>query len=158
MGEIGTNIGGNMKINTSRFGELEFDKSEVVSFAEGIFGFETDKDYFIFSTEDDNPLMWMQSITDPDLAFVIIRPFEFNPNYSLNLADKDVTDIKLESPDDSDIFAIVVVPDDPAKMTANLQGPIVINTKKNIGKQVISTNPRHKLKHYILEEMQKFLG
>lgn len=147
-----------MKINTSRFGELEVDENEVVTFSEGIFGFETDKKFIIFNTEDDNPLMWMQSLTDMDLAFVIIRPFEFNPNYSLNLADKDVADIDLESPDDSDIFAIVVVPDDPSQMTANLQGPIVINTKKNIGKQVISTNPRHKLKHFILEEMQKFLG
>lgn len=147
-----------MKVNTSRFGELEVVEKEIVSFAEGIFGFEADKRFFIFSTEDDNPLMWMQSLSNPDLAFVIIRPFEFNPNYSLNLADKDAKDIELESPADSDIFAIVVVPDDPAKMTANLQGPIVVNTKKNIGKQVISTNPRHKLKHYILEEMQKFLG
>jgi flagellar assembly factor FliW len=147
-----------MKVNTSRFGELEVAENEILTFTEGIFGFEADKEFFVFSTEDDNPLMWMQSINDPNLAFVIIRPFEFNPNYSLNLADKDVKDIDLESPDDSDIFAIVVVPDDPAKMTANLQGPIVVNTKKNIGKQVISTNPRHKLKHYILEEMQKFLG
>ncbi|TDT68072.1 flagellar assembly factor FliW [Hypnocyclicus thermotrophus] len=147
-----------MKLNTSRFGEIEILEDDIVIFKDGIFGFENIKRFTILNIEENNPLMWLLAIDDPELAFVIIRPFEFNPNYSLNLADKDAEELDLEAPEDSDIFAIVVVPEDPSKMTANLQGPIVINTKKKIGKQVISTNPKHKLKHYILEEMQKYLG
>lgn len=147
-----------MKINTARFGELEVNEKEIIHFKEGLFGFEDLKEYVIFQMEDDNPLVWMQAIEDGDLAFILIRPFEFRPNYSLKLSDKDVEDIELESPDDSDIFAIVVLPEDSSKMTANLQGPIVINRVKKLGKQVISTNPKHKLKHYILQEMQENLG
>jgi flagellar assembly factor FliW len=147
-----------MKINTARFGELEVNEKEIIHFKEGLFGFEDLKKYVIFQMEDDNPLVWMQAIEDGDLAFILIRPFEFRPNYSLKLSDKDVEDIELESPDDSDIFAIVVLPEDSSKMTANLQGPIVINRVKKLGKQVISTNPKHKLKHYILQEMQENLG
>ena len=147
-----------MKINTARFGELEVNEKEIIHFKEGLFGFEDLKEYVIFQMEDDNPLVWMQAIEDGDLAFILIRPFEFRPTYSLKLSDKDVEDIELESPDDSDIFAIVVLPEDSSKMTANLQGPIVINRVKKLGKQVISTNPKHKLKHYILQEMQENLG
>lgn len=147
-----------MKINTARFGELEVNEKEIIHFEDGLFGFEDLKKYVIFQMEDDNPLVWMQAIEDGDLAFILIRPFEFRPNYSLKLSDKDVEDIKLESPDDSDIFAIVVLPEDSSKMTANLQGPLVINRVKKLGKQVISTNPKHKLKHYILQEMQENLG
>jgi flagellar assembly factor FliW len=147
-----------MKINTARFGELEVDEKEIIHFEEGLFGFENLKRYIIFQMEEDNPLMWMQAIDDGDLAFILIRPFEFRPKYSLKLSDKDVEDIKLSSPDDSDIFAIVVLPEDSSKMTANLQGPLVINRIDKLGKQVISTNPRHKLKHYILQEMQENLG
>ncbi len=147
-----------MKVNTARFGELEVNESDIIHFKEGLFGFENLRRYVIFQMEEDNPLMWMQAIDDGDLAFILIRPFEFRPNYSLKLADKDVEELELQSPEDSDIFGIVVLPEDSSKMTANLQGPIVINRVKKMGKQVISTNPKHKLKHYILEEMQAHLG
>lgn len=143
-----------MNINTARFGELEVNEDEIIHFKEGLFGFENLKRYLIFQMEEDNPLMWMQAIDDGDLAFILISPFEFRPNYSLKLADKDVEELSLSSPEDTDIFAIVVLPEDSSKMTANLQGPIVINKVKKLGKQVISTNPKHKLKHYILEEIQ----
>ena len=135
-----------MKLNTSRFGEIEVNEEEIITFSDGLFGFEDIKKYIIFQMEDDNPLMWMQSIEEGSLAFILIRPFEFNPNYSLQLSDNDVEELGLTSPDDSDIFGIVVVPEDPSKMTANLQGPVVINRVLKKGKQVISTSPKHKLK------------
>ncbi|MGM0508346.1 MAG: flagellar assembly protein FliW [Fusobacteriota bacterium] len=144
-----------MKIQTTRFGNIEINKDEIIYFEDGILGFEDIKKYVIFEMEDSNPLMWMQAVNEPSLAFVIIRPFEFRKNYTLNLSDKDTEELELESAQNTDIFSIVVVPDDPSKMTANLQGPIVINTKKNIGRQVISTNSKHKLKHYIIKEMQE---
>lgn len=147
-----------MKINTTRFGEIEIVEDEIINFHEGIFGFEDVKKYVLFNMEEGNPLMWMQAIDEADLAFILIRPFEFRPDYSLNLSDGDVESLKLTKPDDSDIFAIVVIPEDSSKMSANLQGPIVINKNLKIAKQVISTNSKHKLKHYILEEMQNNLG
>lgn len=147
-----------MKLNTSRFGEIDVNEEEIITFSDGLFGFEDIKKYIIFQMEEDNPLMWMQSIEEGSLAFIIIRPFEFNPSYSLQLSDNDVEELGLTSPDDSDIFGIVVVPEDPSKMTANLQGPIVINRVLKKGKQVISTSPKHKLKHFILDEMKANLG
>ena len=94
-----------MKLHTSRFGEIEFNEEEIITFSDGLFGFEDIKKYIIFQMEEDNPLMWMQSIEEGSLAFIIIRPFEFNPNYSLQLSDNDVEELGLTSPDDSDIFA-----------------------------------------------------
>lgn len=147
-----------MKLNTSRFGEIDINEEEIITFSDGLFGFEDIKRYIIFQMEEDNPLMWMQAIEEGSLAFIIIRPFEFNPKYSLQLSDADVEELGLTSPDDSDIFAIVVVPEDTSKMTANLQGPVVINRILKKGKQVISTSPKHKLKHFILDEMKANLG
>jgi flagellar assembly factor FliW len=50
-------------------------------------------------------------------------------------------------------FAIVTIPEDHKKMSANLQGPVIINREKRIGKQFISTNPDWKTRHYILDEL-----
>ncbi len=143
-----------MKIETTRFGDIEIKETEIISFKEGVLGFENLKEYVIFEMEDGAPLMWMQSATEPSLAFIIIRPFEFNDKYTIDISDGITEALKLEKSEDADVFAIVVIPEDPSNMTANLQGPIIINNKNKMAKQIISTNSRHKIKHYILEEMQ----
>ena len=147
-----------MKLFTARFGEIEINREEIITFPDGILGFEDVKEYCIFNMEEGNPLMWMQSIDEPSLAFVIISPFAFKSDYLINLSDADTEFLKLKQAEDSQTFSIVVVPEDPNKMTANLQGPIIINSKEKIGKQVISSNPRHKTRHFILEEMNENQG
>lgn len=147
-----------MKIMTTKFGEIEIDKEAIIKFPEGILGFEEINEYAVMDMEEGNPLKWLQAVKEPALTFIIISPFQFRPNYSVNISDKDTEELKLETAKDSEIFAIVVVPDNPSKMTANLQGPLVVNIKEKIGRQVISTNPRHKIKHFILEEMQANLS
>lgn len=144
-----------MKIFTTRFGDIEIEENDIITFPEGILGFEDMKKYILINMEDGNPLMWLQSLEEPALAFVVIRPFEFNPSYFLEISERDEEFLKLREPTEADILAIVVVPEDPAQMTANLQGPVVVNKKHKIARQVISTNPKHKIKHYILKEMEK---
>lgn len=144
-----------MKVFTTRFGDLDVAEEEIINFPEGILGFEETRKYIVLKMEEGNPLMWLQSLEESALAFVMIRPFEFNPAYTIDLSDKDNEMLKLEKPEDCDVFAIVVIPENPADMTANLQGPVVINVSKKIGKQVISNNPKHKIRHYVLKEMEK---
>lgn len=144
-----------MKLKTTRFGEIDISEEEILNFPEGILGFEEVRKYVLIPMEEGNPLMWMQSVDEPSLAFVVISPFEFRPNYSINLSDKDVQFLDLKEPQDAEIFAIVVIPEDSSRMTANLQGPIVINKSEKVGKQIISGNPKHKIRHYILDEMRE---
>lgn len=144
-----------MLINTTRFGDLEIDTNDIIEFKDGIMGFEEYKRYTLFSTDDDSFFKWMQSCDEPSLAFILIKPDEFYPNYGLNISDDDAVKLKITDTKMLEIYAIVVIPDDPTKMTANLQGPIVINWICKQGKQIISLDPKHKLRHYILEEMKK---
>jgi flagellar assembly factor FliW len=51
------------------------------------------------------------------------------------------------------ILAIVTVPGDSSRMTANLQGPLVINRRTHVGRQSISPDPRWAVRHVILEEL-----
>lgn len=149
----------NMKIYSTRFGELEVNEKEIVKFEEGILGFEDIKKYIILNIEENNPLMLMQAVEEPALAFVIINPYEFRSEYSVELSEEDVKKLDIEKEEDVDIFAIVVIPhDNPSKMTANLQGPIIINRKKKVGKQVITNNSEYGIKHSILKEMEAKSG
>ena len=148
-----------MKINSTRFGEIEISENDIIDFVEGILGFEEMKKYVILNIEENNPLMIMQSIEEPALAFILINPYEFRSEYQLELSDNEVKKLKIEKEEDVDLFAIVVVPhENPEKMTANLQGPIVINRNKKLGKQVINNNHQYGIKHCIIKEMEAMSG
>ena len=62
-----------MKLDTIRFGELEIKEEDIIEFPEGILGFEDMKKFVIFQMEEGSPLMWMQSVEEAALAFIVIK-------------------------------------------------------------------------------------
>lgn len=148
-----------MKIYSTRFGEIEIEEKDIINFEDGILGFEDIKKYVLLNIEENNPLMLMQSVEESALAFVIINPYEFRSEYCIELSDEDIKKLQIEKEEDIDVFAIVVIPhENPSKMTANLQGPIIINRNKKLGKQVITNNNNYGIKHNILKEMEEKSG
>ena len=74
-----------MKISTSRFGELDVSNKEIISFKEGLLGFEHLKKFFIVDPGDQTLILWLQSSEDGNVAFPIIEPKIFLPNYDVKL-------------------------------------------------------------------------
>jgi flagellar assembly factor FliW len=56
------------------------------------------------------------------------------------------------------VYAIVVIPEDVRKMTANLAAPVLINTMNNRGKQVTLEKGNYMIRHYILDELERMGG
>ncbi len=69
-----------MKVTTTRFGELEVDKKDFISFKEGLLGFEHLKRFFIVDPGDQTLILWLQSVDDSSVAFPIIEPKIFQPS------------------------------------------------------------------------------
>lgn len=144
-----------MKIGTKAFGEIEVPEDYIIHIKEGLIGFEDIKDYVLLDAGKESPFKWLQSLKKPDLAFVVIPPTAFRLNYKLAVEKNDLAAIGLKNAKEATALAICVIPhDDQSKMTANLQAPVIINPEKKIGRQIISTNPSHTLRHYIIEEME----
>ena len=144
-----------MNISTNRFGTIDISKDEIILFEQGLLGFEDYHKYIILNADDGSPFRWLQSVDDGNLAFVIIEPLNFMFEYDLEIPDADQESLSLERAEDVVIYAIVSIPDNPQDMTANLQGPIVINIRDKKGRQIISTNRKHSVKMHILNEMEK---
>jgi len=145
-----------MLLNTTNFGEINIEEDKILTFLEGIPGFEELTKYIIIQNPDEAmPFQWLQSLDDTDLAFVIINPFIFKSDYDFQIPAHVVEKLDIEKPEDINVFNIVIIPEDINKMTANLQAPIIINRKNNRGKQIILDNPDYQIKHYILEEIKK---
>lgn len=143
------------KLHTKPFGEIEVDESQELTFPNGIFGFENYKKYYILENPE-SPFIWLQSSNDPGLAFILIHPLQFKEDYQLKLSDDEFNDIEIKDKEKELLdFVIVTIPSDPSKMTANLQGPIIININKKLGKQAISLKEEYTVKCPILTEMSK---
>ncbi|MBB5021979.1 flagellar assembly protein FliW [Desulfurispira natronophila] len=142
-----------MKIHTSRFGEINVDEDQVITMTEPLLGFPDLYKYVMRDHSDDTPFKWLQSLEDSGLAFVILDPALFKPDYGVRLSRSDVEHLQLESDKDAQVYTIVVVPpNDPQKMTANLQAPLVLNTKNNIAKQVVLNDPNYPIKYPVFGE------
>lgn len=143
-----------MEIQTKAYGLIDIDERQKIFFPDGILGFENLKEYALMDASQ-QPFYWLQSLEIPEIAFVLINPALFRPDYKAAVSVAELKEIELESDTDerSLIFAIVTIPEDQTKMTANLQGPVIINKEKRIGRQCISTYAEWKTRHYILEEL-----
>ena len=75
------------------------------------------------------------------------------PDYVLEVPEEDLAEIGLSAVEQAVDFAIVTIPADSRRMTANLQGPVVVNKSTRVGRQCISSNPKWKVRHVILEEL-----
>jgi flagellar assembly factor FliW len=141
-----------MKINTKPYGEIEIDARQVIRFPQGLLGFEERHDWALLDSTQ-APFLWLQSLDEAALAFVLLQPDYFRPDYVLDLSELDRE--SLGKPEDADllVFAICTIPADQSRMTANLQGPVVVNRKDGIGRQTIQSSPQWKVRHHILEEM-----
>lgn len=135
-----------MEISTKACGKVELNPDNILTFERGIFGFEGQSRYVLLGKSDDM-LFWLQSIEDEEVAFVVINPQLVIPEYQPEIQIDDLTDLEAdENSLDLLVYAIVVVPEEIKKMTANLKAPIVINIKNKKGKQIVLNNDKYKIK------------
>ncbi len=141
-----------MTIQSKPYGEIEISERQVISFPIGIFGFPSLHDYALLDAGQP-PFYWLQSLDDTSIAFIIMNPYVLRPDYVLDIPGDDLEAIDYESDEDVLVFAIVTIPEDQTQMSANLQGPIVINRVRQLGRQAISLNDVWRTKHFIMEEL-----
>ena len=142
-----------MKVATKAFGLVEVDDHQRITFPHGLFGFESFNDYVLLDAEQE-PFFWLQSTDDESVAFVLINPFLFRPDYEMNIENDELLPLGINDPGKAVIFSIVTIPANAGPMTANLQGPLVINRDTHKGVQAVLSDSRWKTKHDIIAELQ----
>jgi flagellar assembly factor FliW len=141
-----------VKVATKAYGLIEVDERQKITFSTGLFGFESCREYVLLDAER-QPFYWLQSLDVEQVAFILVNPFLFRPDYELDINDEELKEIGIFSPEKALIFSIVTIPGDGGGMTANLQGPLIINRDTRFGRQAVLTDPRWKTKHDIMEEL-----
>jgi flagellar assembly factor FliW len=144
-----------IKVKTTRFGEIEVNEKDVIQLPKGLIGFPELTKFVLLDHDKDSPFKWLQSLDDGTIAFVLINPLLFQPAYSVEVTESEVSDLDLKKEEDAVISVIVTMPGNPENMTANLKAPLVFNLQNRKGKQVILNNAEYTTRHNIMEEIRR---
>jgi flagellar assembly factor fliW len=142
-----------MEIKTKALGTVTIEENQIITLAEGFYGFNNYHRFALLDAQQ-KPFIWIQSLDDADLAFIAIDPFIFRPDYELDIDDTLLKPLGIESPSDVLVFALVTIPSNGAAITANLQGPLIINKKNKHAMQLVLGGEKWKTKHDIVAEMK----
>ena len=156
---VAVHIGGKeVKVNTSRFGDLEVDKKDIINFTEGLLGFDQLTRFFVVDPGDQTLILWLQSVDDAKVAFPVLEPRVFSPNFTLQLLPSELNSLNL-SPTESDIgvYTILTIPQDITQMSANMKAPIVINNKQKIARQIVLQDSKLEVKHPMYLDLKRYI-
>ncbi len=123
------------KINT-RFGEVEYDPENLLHFPAGLIGLPNLRRFVVMPNKKKGPLFWIQSIDDPDIAFVLTDPTNFFLDYLLEPDTSERQSLHIDENDECFVLTVVTVPPDQT-ITLNLAAPIFFAPKSNRAIQVI---------------------
>jgi flagellar assembly factor FliW len=132
------------KINT-RFGEVEYDPEHLLYFPAGLIGLPNLRNFVVMPNKKQGPLFWIQSVDDPDMAFVLTDPTNFFLDYLVvpDLAERQ--SLNIDEGDECFVLTVVTVPPDQ-NITLNLAAPILFAAKTNKAVQVILEGPGYSSK------------
>ncbi len=143
-----------MFIQTVRFGQLKVPDEKLIKMQKPILGFERLSVYCLVEKEEFRPFLWLQSVEDPAVAFIVVKPLVFFPDYRIEVHSNELAELMISCPDRVETYVIVTMPEDATRMSANLQGPILINTENNRAKQLVLVNSDYRVKHSIFDALE----
>jgi flagellar assembly factor FliW len=137
-----------MLVQTTRFGPIDVDEGKIIALKDGLLGFPRHQRFALVQTAPDPVLYWMQSVDDPDLAFVVCDPLTFVPDYQVPVRQDDVEALGLH--DLCDCQVLVIVNKANGDLTANLLGPIVVGARSLRAKQLVLSDKRYGTRHRLM--------
>lgn len=135
------------------------EESKPIEFSKGLIGLEEWQQFVIITHPAGGPLRLLQSLQDQRMSLILANPYQITPNYKLTLSEADVAALQYagkpgmvaDGAENLDVGCIISVQEEPFSVTANLLGPLVINTQTGLGVQVILAESAYSARHPIVK-------
>lgn len=146
-----------VKVHTTRFGEFDVNKDDIITLKEGLLGFDKLKRFFVLDPGDQTLILWLQSLDDPATAFPIIEPKIFKPDYSVKLLPAELNSLELENVNMASIYTILTIPKDISEMSANLKAPLVINNQTKMARQIVLQDSKLEVQCKMYKDLKTYI-
>jgi flagellar assembly factor FliW len=138
-----------MLIQTTRFGPVDIDESRILEFKSGLLGFSSYRSFALLQPDENGVFFWLQSTESADLAFVVTDPALWIPDYQANIRKEQMEELGLTEVVDAQVLVIVNKRDH--SLTANLQGPLILNSANRHAMQLVLAEKRWSTRHELVK-------
>jgi len=125
-----------METIETRFGIIEYEPDNLLHFPSGLIGLPNLQNFIVIPPKKDGPIFWIQSVDEPDYAFILTDPTNFFLDYRVAPDDSERLTLRIEPDEDCYALSVVTVTPDQT-ITLNLAAPILFAPKSNRAIQVI---------------------
>lgn len=127
--------------------QSQIDPGKVLTFPQGIPGFEKYTKYNVFHKEENNiNAYWLESCDAPKVTFTLVDPTIYGLNYELDLSEEEQRLLGTDDAHDLAVLLMLSKTEDAegrqSVLNANIAGPIVINPKTRTGLQKVIVRSR----------------
>jgi len=127
-----------MNVASTRFGIMNVSTEALLTFPSGLLGFPERTRYVLLDHDTNAPFKWLHCAEEASLAFVVIDPTLFNANYQVMISSEALSEVEGSDNDKVTLAVILTIPsDDPSAVTANLRGPLLMNPRTRLCKQLV---------------------
>lgn len=126
-----------MQIQSTRFGLIEVDESTVITFPQGLSGFEQLHRFKLIHEDKPDPqVLWLQSLDEADVSFNLVEAGRLGIHYQITLDDAECELLQLAQAEDAALLLLLYRADDgKGGIQANTQAPIVLNLASRLALQ-----------------------
>jgi flagellar assembly factor FliW len=135
-----------VRVSTERFGELEVEDDRILTFPDGLPGFPQATKFALIDVHGNEAFLWLQSLEDPTLAFLSTVPWPFFPDYEPEVPDSEQELLGLTDAGDAMVLCLLTIRREEGEVTANLLGPLVVNQRTRVGRQVVLADSDYPLR------------
>ncbi len=127
-----------MKVNTDYFGQVEYQEDEIITFENGLYGFENYHHFLPVAFQDDSDsLLLLQCLDEERLSFIAANPFTFFPDYHPVLSEIDFRKLGTKQEEELSYYVLLAVGEQAESGRVNLRCPIVVNAVTRRGIQTV---------------------
>ncbi|MDF9766824.1 flagellar assembly factor FliW [Bacillus velezensis] len=138
-----------MIIKTKYHGEIRIDEGQIISFENGLPGFNDETQFVVLPLSEDSPFLALQSVKQEHIAFIVASPFIFFKGYEFDIDHATLELLHIADIEDVEVMAILTLEEPFENTTANLKAPIIVNKKEMKAKQIILHDASYETKHLI---------
>ena len=124
-----------IKLQGTRFGEIEVEEGSEIVFARGLFGFPDSRSYALLYPGGRGRVAWLQSLEVPGLAFPVVDGAALGPDYPQPAAANLATDAGLGTTELA--VLVIVAAQKGGGLVANMLAPLVIDLATRAGAQIV---------------------
>jgi flagellar assembly factor FliW len=137
-----------MNIESQRFGTLDINEDEVLSFPAGVIGFPAEQRFALVPHHGSGYIAWLQSVSTPELAFPVVSAHAFGERYPDVPVGNAAHEAGLGGSDEALAVMVVLCALSGQPATVNLLAPIVVNAATRQGAQIILEGTRFSTREF----------